>query len=194
MPRRLLFAIAMFAAIAMVAAACSSSDSSVSSTTVAASTDTTQGTSAPSTTNAPDTTVTTQAPTTTAAALEASCDWDTPRLPNGDSSGVPTSGDGDVAEALAGSWQHTAIDSGSGFEALDTTRDIRYVLADGRFLYCQDVEGATDQAENSAPLKVEGAMIVLPSPATGYEVVAWNANMMVWRNLRDDSLYLLERR
>jgi hypothetical protein len=112
----------------------------------------------------------------------------------GDANDAPTSGNGDVAEAVLGAWQHTYIDSGSGFEALDTTRDIRYVLADGRFLYCQDVEGATSQAENSAPLKVEGAEIVLPAPASGYEVVAWNDTMMVWRNLRDDSLYLLERR
>jgi len=194
MLRRRLFAIAMFAAIAMVAAACSSSDSTASSTTSTAAPDTTTTPSAAPTTNAPDTTVTTQAPTTTVAALEASCDWDTPRLSSGDTSGAPTSGDGDVAKALAGAWQHTYIDSGSGFEALDTTRDIRYVLAEGRFLYCQDVEGATDQAENSAALKIEGATIVLPSPATGYEVVAWNENMMVWRNLRDDSLYLLERR
>jgi hypothetical protein len=189
-----LLAIAMFAAIAMVAAACSSSDSTATPTTVAPASDTTKAAGTTPTTNTPDTTATTQAPTTTAAALEASCDWDTPRLSNGDTSSTPTSGAGDVAQAMLGSWQHTYIDSGSGFEALDTTRDIRYVLADGRFLYCQDVEGATDQAENSAPLKVEGAMIVLPSPATGYEVVAWNEDMMVWRNLRDDSLYLLERR
>jgi hypothetical protein len=148
--------------------------------------------SLPTTTQA---STTTQAPTTTQdAALEATCDWDSPRLDPGDASGTPTSGEGDVADAVLGSWQHVAIDSGAGFEFLDTTRDIRYVLAEGRFLYCQDVEGATDQAENSAPLQIEGSEIVLPSPATGYVVVAWNEDTMVWRNLRDDSLYLLRRR
>ena len=192
-----LFVVAMIAGAATILAACTSADSGTATTTAttAAAPDTTLVTSAPSTTAAPSTTVTTQAPPTTQApVLEAACDWDSPRLAAEGASDVPSSGEGDVAQAILGSWQHVAINSGAGFESLATTRDIRYVLAAGRFLYCQDVEGATDQAENSAPLSIEGSEIVLPSPASGYEVVAWNENTMVWRNLRDDSLYLLRRR
>ena len=96
--------------------------------------------------------------------------------------------------ALLGSWQHTHINEGGGFKPLKPTTDIRFVLSSDTFLYCQDVQGATKRGENSAPMSLEGAEIVLPSPASGYAVVAWNENTMVWINHYDDSLYLLQRR
>ncbi|MEO7348392.1 MAG: hypothetical protein ABIW32_00790, partial [Terrimesophilobacter sp.] len=108
---------------------------------------------------------------------------------------APSGREGDLAIALIGSWQHTHTDSGSGFEALKTTTDIRFVFpSTKRLLYCQDVAGATSQAENSVNISLDGAEIVLPSPASGYGVVAWDANTMVWTNNRDGSLYLLQRR
>jgi hypothetical protein len=57
---------------------------------------------------------------------------------------VPEGEGDDVEQAVLGSWQHTHIDYGSGFEPVSPTTDIRYVLSPETFLYCQDVEGATD--------------------------------------------------
>ena len=74
------------------------------------------------------------------------------------------------------------------------TTHIPYVLSSDTFLYCQDVRGATEQGENSAPQVLDGDEIVLPSLATGCKIVAWNENMMVWLNHRDGSRYLLQRR
>ena len=188
----------------MILAACGGSESAESASTVAAQApETTSATSTPSTTNAP-------APTTTAAPTQESqesqttvtteplkvistCDWDSPRLSSEDAS-EPTGAGDDVALAVLGSWQHTHINEGGGFKPVKLTTDIRYVLTSDTFLYCQDVQGATEHGENSAPLVLEGDEIVLPSPATGYKIVAWNENMMVWLNHRDDSLYLLQRR
>lgn len=208
MLRNRLFIVAIFAVVVTMLAGCGASESTESSSTVAAqATETTATTSAPSTTSAPAST--TAAPTTTAptqesqvstttvttepAEVEPTCDWDSPRLSSGDASEPSGEGD-DIAVAFLGSWQHTHINEGGGFKAVKPTTDIRYVLSTDTFLYCQDVQGATKQAENSAPLILEGAEIILPSPATGYKIVAWNENMMVWLNHRDDSLYLLQRR
>lgn len=124
-----------------------------------------------------------------------SCDWDSGRLDSGAASGAPSSPGADLETALIGSWQHTHIDSGSGFEPVATTTDIRYVFpSTTRLLYCQDVQGATTQAENSVDMQLDGQELVLPSPATGYEVTTWSADTMVWTNHRDGSLYLLKRR
>ncbi len=56
------------------------------------------------------------------------------------------------------------------------------------------MKGATSQAENAANFTLEGTEIVLPAPANGYAVVAWDADTMVWENHRDGSHYLLQRR
>ena len=208
MLRNRLFIIAVLAAAVMVLSACGESESTESSSTTAAqTTETTAVASAPSTTNtaasttlAPTTTASTQESqvstttvTTEPAEVDPTCDWDSPRLSSGDASEPSGEGD-DVAVAFLGSWQHTHINEGGGFKPLKPTTDIRYVLSSDTFLYCQDVQGATKQAENSAPLILEGDEIVLPSPATGYKIVAWNENTMVWLNHRDGSLYLLQRR
>lgn len=125
---------------------------------------------------------------------EATCDWDTPRLASGAAT-VPASAGADLATALIGSWQHTHIDSGSGFEALAETTDIRYVFpSTTQLLYCQDVQGATSQAEQSATIELDGANLVLPSPSKGYTVTAWTDDTMLWTNNLDGSLYLLKRR
>ena len=199
-----LFIVAILAAAATILAACGGSESAESSSTIAGqATETTAVASAPSTTSAPATTTTTAAAeesqgsesteTTEPAEVDPTCDWDSPRLSSGDASEPASEGD-DLAVAFLGSWQHTHINEGSGFKAMKPTTDIRFVLSADTFLYCQDVQGATEQAENSAPLVLEGDEIVLPSPATGYKIVAWNENTMVWLNNRDGSLYLLQRR
>jgi len=107
---------------------------------------------------------------------------------------IPAAEGSELARAILGSWQHTHTNTGSGFEPVGPTIDIRFVLSADQFLYCQDVEGATDQAERSAPLKLEAAEIALPSPASGYAVTAWTDDTMVWLNHFDGSLYLLHRR
>ena len=125
---------------------------------------------------------------------EETCDWGSARTNSG-STKAPSGQSGELANVLIGSWQHTHTDSGSGYEALKPTTDIRFVFpSTTRLLYCQDVAGATSQAENPANISLDGTELVLPSPATGYGVVAWDANTMVWKNNRDGSLYLLQRR
>ncbi|MCL1586909.1 MAG: hypothetical protein M3092_00700 [Actinomycetia bacterium] len=199
-----LFIVAILAAAATILAACSGSESAESATSVAdQATETAAVTSTPSTTSAPSPTTTaapareSQTSTTTVTSapeeVEPTCDWDSPRLSSGDAS-EPTGPGDDVALAVLGSWQHTHINEGGGFKPVKPTTDIRYVLSSDTFLYCQDVQGATEHGENSVRLVLEGDEIVLPSPATGYKIVAWNENMMVWLNHFDDSLYLLQRR
>jgi hypothetical protein len=202
--RNRLFIGTVLVAASTILAACGGSESAepVSTVTPQPAT-TTAATSAPSTTSAPAPTTTTaptqesQEPQTTVTTepvdVDPTCDWDSPRLSSGDA-GEPTGEGEDVALAVLGSWQHTHINEGGGFEPLKPTTDIRYVLSSDTFLYCQDVQGATEEGENSAPLVLDGDEIVLPSPATGYKIVAWDENMMVWVNHRDDSLYLLQRR
>jgi hypothetical protein len=125
---------------------------------------------------------------------EATCEWGSARLDSG-SADSPNSTGGDLATTIIGSWQHTHIDSGSGYEAVKPTTDIRYVFpSTTEMLYCQDVQGATSQAENLVSFELNGTEIVLPSPATGYGVQTWTNDTMVWTNHRDGSLYLLKRR
>lgn len=198
-----LFIVAILTAAAAVLAACGGSESAESSNSVTSqANETTVTTSPPPSTTTSVATVTTAevdvadagTDTTVPAEVDPNCDWDSQRLAAGDASDEPAGEGSDLGQAILGSWQHTHIDEGSGFVALKPTTDIRFVLSSDRVLYCQDVEGATNQSENSAPLILEGDEIVLPSPATGYKVVAWNENTMVWLNHRDDPLYLLQRR
>ncbi len=137
-------------------------------------------------------------PTTPAPAAvtqDETCDWGSGRLASGSADAVPSAPGGDLTTALIGAWQHTHIDTGSGYEAVSPTTDIRYVFpSTARLLYCQDVENATSQAENTADITLDGTELVLPSPATGYAVTAWDADTMVWTNHRDGSTYLLKRR
>lgn len=177
-------------------AACGSSDSSSTTHAIASELSTTIATT--STTDATRSTTdagTTATTSTTAPAIAAAgCDWDSERLSSEASDDAPSGEGTDFETAILGSWQHTHINEGSGFEPLKPTTDIRFVLTSDRFLYCQDVDGATDKSEISAPLQLEGTDLVLPSPATGYAVTAWDENTMVWLNHRDGTLYLLKRR
>ncbi|MEO6942852.1 MAG: hypothetical protein ABI238_03320 [Terrimesophilobacter sp.] len=133
-------------------------------------------------------------PTKLPATQEESCDWDSPRLDSG-SADAPNGMGGDLATTLIGAWQHTHINEGAEFEPLKSTTDIRYVFpSTSRMLYCQDVKGATAQAENAVNIALDGVKIVLPSPSIGYDVMAWTNDTMVWKNNRDGSLYLLKRR
>lgn len=134
-------------------------------------------------------------PTADAPAVqEESCGWDSPPV-SADPGGAP-SGPGDSLETvIIGAWQHTHIDTGAGFEPNGAGIDIRYVFpSTTRLLYCQDVAGATDQAENAADITLDGTKIVLPGSAPGYTVASWSADTMVWTNNRDGSSYLLQRR
>ncbi len=129
-------------------------------------------------------------PEATPVTQEESCDWATPRMDSGSAS-APRGQNGDIATVLIGAWQHTHIDS----EALKPTTDIRYVFAStSRMLYCQDVAGATSQAENAADITLNGTEITLDGGASLYGIVAWDANTMVWTNHRDGTSYLLQRR
>lgn len=205
---------------AMVLAACSGSDSAATAETTVtettartdspSTTTTTETTASPSTTAATETTASPSTTTATEATAAAgatettettqpdsgdpTCDWNSGRLTSVDASQIPAAEGSELAQAILGSWQRTHTNTGSGFEPVGPTIDIRFVLSADQFLYCQDVEGATDQAERSAPLKLEGAEIVLPSPASGYAVTAWTDDTMVWLNHFDGSLYLLQRR
>jgi hypothetical protein len=182
----------------MVLSACGESDATSATSATAASATAATNVTETSATPTSSATDSTQAAETTdtsiAEAAEPNCDWETGRLTADDTSDAPASEGDDLAQAILGTWQHTHIDSGAGFEPVSPTTDIRFVLSSDRFLYCQDVEGATDKSERSAPLKLEGAEIVLPSPATGYAVTAWNESTMIWLNHFDGSLYLLRRR
>lgn len=121
-----------------------------------------------------------------------SCDWGTPAVSGG--SAAPAGQDGDLKTVVVGAWQHTHFDTGSGWEALDS-EDIRYVFPSAtRMLYCQDVPGATHQAENAADIGWDGDRIAPPGSHPGFTVVAWSDDAMVWRNHTDDSTYLLKRR
>lgn len=130
-----------------------------------------------------------------APAVQAeSCGWDSPKIP-GSSSDAPSDQSGGLETAIIGAWQHTHIDSGSGYEPVGDGTDIRYVFpSTTRILYCQDVKGATDQAENAADITLDGTKIVLPGSAPGFEVISWSADTMVWNNNLDGSKYLLHRR
>lgn len=122
----------------------------------------------------------------------ASCEWDLPQLPAGAAT-APEGTAGDLASVLIGSWQHTHFDSGDGFESLD--KDIRYVFpSTEQLIYCQHVPGITDHAETTAAFTLEGSTILPPSPHTGFEVLAWSDDSMLWQNNLDGSTYLLVRR
>lgn len=135
-------------------------------------------------------------PTEEAVGSQAeSCGWDSAALDHGAEGGMPSEPGNDPGAALIGAWQHTHIDSGSGFEPLGAGTDIRFIFpSTTRLLYCQDVKGATDKAENAVDIELNGTVIALPAPATGYEMTAWTAESMLWTNQRDGSIYLLRRR
>ncbi len=119
------------------------------------------------------------------------CDWDAPALTG--AADAPGGQDGDVHTVIVGAWQHTHVDTGSGFEPV--SEDIRYVFpSDERLLYCQHVAGVTDHAENSADITWDGTRIVLPGGAPGFVVQSWDDAAMVWVNRLDNSIYLLQRR
>jgi len=120
-----------------------------------------------------------------------SCEWDLDRVT---ADATPPSGQaGDLAMVLIGSWQHTHFDTGNGMEA--NTNDIRYVFPSvDDLIYCQHVEGITDHAENRASISLDGTVIQPPSPHPGFEVMAWSADRMLWKNNFDGSTYLLVRR
>jgi hypothetical protein len=182
--------------------ACGASELAESATTTTVTAVATTVTAEAPSTTAPSGTTDTTAPEETAAEADIPepeeanqvCDWESGRLTSATAGDVPTTQGNDIQQVVFGSWQHTHIDDGAGFTPVSQTTDIRYVLSADTFLYCQDVEGATDQAERSAPLTMEGNEIILPSPASGYAVTAWNDDTMVWLNHFDDSLYLLQRR
>lgn len=128
-----------------------------------------------------------------AVVQEEVCGWDSPKI--SPAANAPTGTEGDLAVVLVGAWQHTHFDKGAGYEPVGDGTDVRYIFpSTERILYCQDVKGATTQAENAADFTLDGQEIVLPAPANGYAVVAWDADSMVWKNHRDGSSYLLQRR
>lgn len=120
-----------------------------------------------------------------------SCDWDAPRISG--SAEVPSGQDGVLAEVLVGAWQHTHTDDGSGF--VEVTNDHRFVFPSAdRMLYCQNVPGETDFAENVADIVLNDTLLDLPSKYD-YTVIAWDADTMLWDNpVGGGYVYLLQRR
>lgn len=124
---------------------------------------------------------------------EESCDWEAAPLATSLPS-IPSGQPGEISDAIVGSWQHTHIDYGSGYEAVEA-EDLRFVFpTSDRMLYCQHVPGITDHASNAGDITWDGTTIVLPSGSAGYTVTAWNEDVMVWANEIVESTYLLQRR
>lgn len=123
---------------------------------------------------------------------EETCDWDSPKLTG--AADVPKGQDGDLAEVLVGSWQHTHTDEGSGFE--EVVNDHRYVFpSPNRMLYCQHVPGVTEHAENAGDVVLNGTAIELPGGQYEYTITAWDQDTIVWDNpIGGGYVYLLQRR
>lgn len=122
----------------------------------------------------------------------ADCDWGSAPIKG---SGKAVKGqDGDLAEVLVGAWQHTHIDTGSGFKPLKAGEDIRYIFpSSSQLMYCQDIKGVLEKQDTTADLKIQGPKLVFPGNP-GYKVIAWDDSTMVWVNLRGNEKYLLARR
>ena len=176
-PHRILLALAVATVLALVGCAAAPQATEQTSGTTEQNTATGEPTVAP------------EEPTG-AAEQAASCEWDIEQIT---AAPTPPEGSvGDLTTVLIGSWQHTHYDSGDGFEAVD--HDIRYVFpAADQIIYCQHVPGATDHAEQSATITLDGTDLVLPA-GPGFRVLAWNDDSMLWLNNVDDSTYLLVRR
>ncbi|MDO5735886.1 MAG: hypothetical protein Q4P15_05380 [Propionibacteriaceae bacterium] len=127
---------------------------------------------------------------------EETCDWESEPLVPGSAGDVPSGpDDADLGAVLIGAWQHTHIDSGSGYEPVGSGTDIRFVFpSTTRILYCQDIAGILPEGENAADIELAGTDIQIAGAAPVYTVLAWTGDTMVWNNNRDDSLYLLKRR
>lgn len=122
-----------------------------------------------------------------------SCEWEGDALASTLPS-MPGASEGDIETVIIGSWQHTHVDTGAGFEPLHS-KDIRYVFpSTDRLLYCQHVPGITEHASHAADITLNGTEIVLPGGAPGFIVTNWSEDTMVWGNNMDGSKYLLQRR
>ncbi len=193
---RVLLSLFVVGSVTIAACGGASSDAATD-TTVAQSTDTTVAETETTVDAAETTTSTTEGPAVTTTTTEAiavldGCDWEVARISAGATGELPTSEGDDLATVLIGSWQLTHFGDGTSYS--ETTKDLRYVFTDDRMFYCQDVPGVTDKAENSARLVLEGTLIALPEPAKGFDVVAWNDDVMVWHNLLLDDYFVLKRR
>ncbi len=121
----------------------------------------------------------------------ADCGWEAPRIEG--SAAAPSDAPTNLAAQLVGAWQHTHFDTGSGLEA--PLPDNRYVFpTEGGMLYCQDLPGVTDKAENATEITITGNLIQPPGGHPGFEVVAVSDDAMQWINKTDGSTYLLARR
>lgn len=120
------------------------------------------------------------------------CDWDSPRVSAAPE--TPAGQEGELAEVIVGSWQHTHIDEGNGFK--EVTNDHRYVFpSPERMIYCQHVPGATDHAESSGDITLNGTTVELPGGKYSYTVTAWDEDTMTWDNpVGGGSVYLVQRR
>ena len=86
-----------------------------------------------------------------------------------------------------GRWQHVYTDTdGGGLDPLNDTTDIRFAFpGDGTVTYCQHITGAIEVGpnENVVNYTLDGAVLVFPDPAPGYEALAWDDEVMLWKNL-----------
>lgn len=128
----------------------------------------------------------------TPAVQEETCDWDSPALVT-DPVHIDSQQEGDLKSVIIGAWQHTHIDDGQGFEAVNN--DLRFIFPSAeRMLYCQDVPGITDRAQNAIDISWQDTTIYFPGSGASYTVEFWNDDTMVWNNEVITSTYLLKRR
>ncbi|MGB3413570.1 MAG: hypothetical protein WBA28_02520 [Microbacteriaceae bacterium] len=106
---------------------------------------------------------------------------------------MPTRTPKDLAKNLIGAWQLTHINTGAGLEPVSA--DIRYIFpAEGQMIYCQNVPGVTDHAEQSTTITIERTRISPPGSHKGFEVLLMDDTSMAWVNNTDSSSFLLVRR
>lgn len=121
------------------------------------------------------------------------CSWDDAALSASSAEAAPQGKSGALQDVIIGAWQHTHINTGTGFKPNDDV-DIRYVFPSShRLLYCQNVPGATTNAERATDFTWNGNRISPPG-SKGFTVTAWSEDTMVWTNHLDNSKYLLKRR
>ena len=134
----------------------------------------------------------------TAGEAATNCDWGSARLMPTSAPPIPSEQEGDLAEALLGSWQHTYTITGGGApEPLNDTTDIRFVFPGGdAIVYCQHITGVVQVGpnENAATFTLDGTEIGLPTSA-GYNAAAWSQDVMLWdNNTIPGEQYVLQRR
>ena len=126
-----------------------------------------------------------------AVSQEASCGWDVgPATWSGE---MPGRQPDSLVPGIVGAWQHTHVNDGGGMKPV--SGDIRYIFpSENEMIYCQDIPGITDKAEQPTLITIADNRISPPAPHPGFDVMLMDENTMVWINNLDGSSYVLVRR